>query len=145
MLFFNLFSFVAEFLFREVCQNRIIPAPPRQPSVGSPTMVIPGVPPPQSMMPVPSQVAQARPQRPPPSAAPQQMGTTPVFAPGTMPSTVMPAVSVIGAPLINPAGMIYAAPPPAFQVPVPQFTGAAAAQQVSRFIHFLGKLIVSQN
>ncbi|KAL4216919.1 nuclear-transcribed mRNA catabolic process [Mactra antiquata] len=106
-----------------------ISAPPRQPSVGSPTMVFPGVPPPASMIPVPGQVPQARPQRPPPPAGPQQMGSPPVFATGTMPSTAMPAVSVIGAPLINPAGMIYAAPPPTFQVPVPQFTGAAAAAQ----------------
>ncbi|XP_045177775.2 protein CASC3-like [Mercenaria mercenaria] len=104
-------------------------APPQQQTVGSPTLVIPRVPPPQSMIPVSSQVPppQVRLQRPPPPAGPSPQGIgapPPVFPSGSLPTSAMPAVSVIAAPLINPAGIVYAAPPPAYQVPVPQFSAS---------------------
>ncbi|WAR09620.1 hypothetical protein MAR_034696 [Mya arenaria] len=102
--------------------------------VQSPTMSLSRGPPPPAMIPVPLAVP-----RPPPTAQPAFIRGPPppgaVFAgpPGTLTTT-----AVIGTPtqIISPAGIpsaavIYAAPPPPFQVPVPQFTQSNPGETIS--------------
>lgn len=114
-------------------------------------MLIPRGPPPQTIIQVPSPaVPPPQSQRPPPPAppgaaqgpGPAGQGIRPppaaVFAQvqGTLPTTAVigAAPQLISPATIPPAGMIYAGPPPAYQVPVPQFSAAPPVQAVSTVI-----------
>lgn len=114
--------------------------------VQGPGMVLPRVPPPQTMIQVPGPAVAQRTPLPPGTATgqgpqgirPPPPGTVFAQVPGNLPTT---AVIAAPPPLMAPGSMIYAGPPPTYPVPVPPFSATAAPIQVVSKTNNLSLLI----